>query len=212
MTVKADRVRGRHKKRRNSWHHHLQEWLWPSMGLRAMLRFMEIRIKHQQGTEHKIALGFAVGVFIGFIPTVGQVMASMILAYVLGGHILAAVVGSFVGNPWTFPFMWAWEYQLGSWLLGNPNPPPFPDVATFLSFITHFGEVWWSFHFPTIVGAMPSGILAGFFGYWLLRFNLKSYQSARRAFLTKRRQDHMMALKLKQTLPPRHRSGGQLGR
>ena len=40
-------------------------------------------------------------------------------AFVVRGNYLAAAIGTAVGNPWTFPFIWAGTYRLGSFMLGN---------------------------------------------------------------------------------------------
>ena len=31
-------------------------------------------------------------------------------------NILASALGTAVGNPWTFPFIWVWLYEVGRWM------------------------------------------------------------------------------------------------
>ena len=44
---------------------------------------------------------------------------SVLLSFLVRGNYLAAVVGTLVGNPWTFPLIWLASYQLGHLLLGS---------------------------------------------------------------------------------------------
>ena len=46
-------------------------------------------------------------------------LLSVLLSFLLRGNYLAAVVGTLVGNPWTFPVIWVMTYQLGHFLLGS---------------------------------------------------------------------------------------------
>ena len=198
------RRRGRHSKKRQSWMHHLREYIWPSMGLLPFLRWTELRIKRERGAQHKVALGFAIGMFVSMFPIIGQMFVSMVLGFLLGANVVVAVISSFIGNPWTFPFFWAWDYKLGNWILGVQNPPPFPETGEFMGMLSHLGDVWWSFHFPTLVGAVPTGIVAAVLAYIFARVNIYSYHRARQAFLRQRRQVHMEHWRTKKTLPPRH--------
>ena len=43
---------------------------------------------------------------------------SGIIAYLLRGSIIASAIGTFIGNPLTFPFIWALVYSTGSLMVG----------------------------------------------------------------------------------------------
>jgi uncharacterized protein (DUF2062 family) len=75
------------------------------------------RLARLPGTPHSIAVGFACGVAMSFTPLVGvHIFLALFLSWLIGGSLLSAVIGTIVGNPWTFPFIWLWIYNLGLWL------------------------------------------------------------------------------------------------
>ena len=60
----------------------------------------------------------AAGVFVSFTPLFGlHLFGSMALAWAIGGNVLAGVIGSFVGNPVTIPFIALMSLALGRWIL-----------------------------------------------------------------------------------------------
>ncbi|MBI5379725.1 MAG: DUF2062 domain-containing protein [Nitrospirae bacterium] len=86
--------------------------------LRRWLRYQYLNLVRIDDTPEKIAWGMALGVFLGFFPTFGL---GIILAVVLSAYFhinkVAAVLGTFVMNPWTSPIVWTGSYLLGAHLL-----------------------------------------------------------------------------------------------
>ena len=120
VNVPKKRPRGRHKKRRQNTWHNFREWLWPSMGLMPLLRWMEINIKRNNAPVHSSALGAAIGVGITFTPFFGfHVILILILTRLFRANFWIGLVTSFVGNPWTFPFITLWTFWLGRLMLGQ---------------------------------------------------------------------------------------------
>lgn len=79
--------------------------------------------KTLQGDPHYIALGMAIGVFIGVTPTFPlHTVFAVALAFVLRGSKPAAALGVWIGNPLTMPFFYLQSYQIGSLLLENSIP------------------------------------------------------------------------------------------
>lgn len=80
---------------------------------------MHHRIARIDGTPYAIAAGFASGASISFTPFVGlHFILAAIIAWIIRGNILTSAIGTALGNPWTFPFIWAVTYQLGIYILG----------------------------------------------------------------------------------------------
>ncbi|MBN2715125.1 MAG: DUF2062 domain-containing protein [Deltaproteobacteria bacterium] len=69
----------------------------------------------EKDSPHKIALGLALGIFIGFLPIMGIQMAVVTLfAIPLRGNLKAAIAGVWISNPVTFiPLYWV-NYLLGT--------------------------------------------------------------------------------------------------
>ena len=72
------------------------------------------KLLHARTDEHQIALGFAIGAFIGVFPTFGLgffVIAA--LAVAVRFNVPAAVIGTAVANPFLGPFWMFLSYQVG---------------------------------------------------------------------------------------------------
>lgn len=93
--------------------------VWPRSGWRRSLRYSAYRIARLPGTPHSIASGFAIGAAVAFMPIMGvHFILSAIFSMVTRSSVAASLLGTLVGNPWTFPFIWLWLYTFGNWILG----------------------------------------------------------------------------------------------
>lgn len=116
----------------------VREFFWPSMGILRWCRYIKHRIIRLADTSHKIAVGLACGAAISFTPIVGtHFIQAGILAYVMRANLLASLIGTFVGNPWTFPFMWWISIEFGGaifGMMGLPAETKLPDNIDFATF------------------------------------------------------------------------------
>lgn len=88
--------------------------VWPEMGWRRSGRYMMYRIGRLPGSGYAIAGGFAWGAAMSFTPFIGlHIVISALGAWLSRCSIVAAVLGTIIGNPWTFPFIWIWLYKSG---------------------------------------------------------------------------------------------------
>lgn len=185
-----NRERGKHKKRRRDWLDHLREWIWPSMGIQAFLRLSEIRIKRYPRNRHRVVLGLAIGIFVSFLPFVGaHLLLVAFLCLLLRGQFIPGVIGTLVGNPWTFPIIWLWTYELGHFILGNKNVAVLPTEFSVTEVWSNLAFFWEMYLWPMTVGGVPTGIVAAVVAYYLVTINMASYQMARSKFLQKRKQE-----------------------
>ena len=111
----------------------LRGWLWPQNGWRRAGRYLLWRIRRMPGTPHAVAAGFAAGAAMSMTPFLGgHLLLAFGLAYLTGGNLLAAALGTLVGNPWVLPLILAIAYRLGCLALGQPpqacttSPRPIP--------------------------------------------------------------------------------------
>lgn len=80
-------------------------------------RFIRIR-----GNPREIALGFALGLFIGFSPTMGiQIALAVFFASVFKWNKYAAAIAVWITNPFTAPFIYSVTYIIGAKLIGAGN-------------------------------------------------------------------------------------------
>jgi len=91
-----------------------RESLWPSMGWLRTVRYMACRIIRLSDTPYRIAGGMAIGASLSFTPIVGtHILQALAVSFFIRANYFAALVGTIIGNPWTFPFMWYLSYKLG---------------------------------------------------------------------------------------------------
>lgn len=96
----------------------LREVFWPSMGWMRACVYVKHRIMRLSDTNYSIAAGLASGACISFTPFMGtHFLHALAIAYICRGNYLAAVVGTFWGNPWTFPFLFAASHHVGTYAL-----------------------------------------------------------------------------------------------
>lgn len=195
----------------------LKSWLWPDMGWRRLGVYLLKRLTRLSGTPYSIACGFACGSAMSFTPFVGfHIALSMLLAWLLRGHLIAAAVGTVVGNPWTFPFIWLATYKVGQILLGSAEAAPWPAVTMFKHVVTDFGELIWptlmgentwdalkqvmldvrALIWPMFIGSIPLAVIAWIVSYLPLAKAIDAFQKARerRRQLCAARRGHELSL------------------
>jgi len=81
------------------------------------------RLKNIKGEPRYVALGMAIGVFIGATPFFPfHTSIALILAILLKGSRIAAAAGVWVSNPITIPFFYISTYKIGAYILGIASP------------------------------------------------------------------------------------------
>lgn len=95
-------------------HHHIREFLWPSIGWRRSTKYLHERIIRMSHNTYALASGLACGAATSFCPFLGfHVPITWFLCWIFRGNLIAGVIGTFLGNPWTFPFFFWFSYVLG---------------------------------------------------------------------------------------------------
>jgi uncharacterized protein len=171
-------------KRRNPLplHKRAGEIVWPSGGWRRSGAYVAHRLRRLPGTPYRIAAGFASGAAISFTPFIGlHFVLAAVIAVLVRGNVIAAAIGTVVGNPWTFPFIWLWIYSLGSWVLGDHGLTELPEDLSFQIFENPMEVL-----LPMVVGGIPTAIAAWFVFFWPLQRTIAEYQKARRRLLRRR--------------------------
>lgn len=88
--------------------------LWPSIGWKRMFHYIQLRLIRLKGSTRSIATGFAFGASISFTPLPGaHIIGAGIFSVLTRGNVLASLVGTLLGTPWTFPIMWWLAYKTG---------------------------------------------------------------------------------------------------
>lgn len=177
------------------------EALWPRGGWGRAFEYVKHRVRRLPDTPEKIARGVWAGVFVTFTPFFGlHFVLALILAKLMRGNILAALLATFFGNPLTYVPIAVISLQSGYFLLGRR---PVRDIeSNFASKFSGAGQDLWHnfsaiftdstadwhrlgvfYHevfLPWLVGGILPGILAATACYLLVLPVLRAYQNRRR--------------------------------
>lgn len=168
------------------WTERVRDWVWPRKGWRRPGLYYVKRVLRLSGTPYAIAMGAAIGVAVSMTPLIGfHFFLTFAIAWAVGANFLAGAIATAVGNPLTFPFIWAATYELGHLLLNGrqheaPSRLPHEMLHRPLEQLLPLVK-------PMMVGAVPIGLVGGIVTYLLVHKAVTTYQQARRHRLAKRR-------------------------
>ena len=161
------------------WSETIRVWLWPRRNWNRSSRYVAYRLWRLRATPHAIALGCATGVFASCTPFLGaHFVLAGVLAWVTRSSILASAMGTFFGNPLTFPFIWIASFKLGSWALGENTNTDMIDLSG--GIFEHSFDQLWPLLKPMTVGGIPIGILIGSIAYFAAKKAAESYHAKRK--------------------------------
>lgn len=161
------------------WGERIRIWLWPRRNWSRSSRYIAYRLRRLRATPHAIALGCAIGVFASFTPLLGgHFILAGVLAWVTRASIIASALGTFFGNPITFPFIWYVSFHVGNWTLGlNPK---IREIDLSGGIFSKSLEQLWPLLTPMMVGGVPLGIIFGALAYFVVRKAAEAYRDKRR--------------------------------
>jgi len=131
--------------------------------LKDRLKALFVRIKELQGDPRYIAMGMAIGVFVGVTPTIPfHTVIAIALAFILRGSKPAAAIGVWFANPITIPFFYIGSFKIGTLILNKPIP-----FDTKFESITALMTLGLDVTIAMIVGGAVLGILPAIGAYIL---------------------------------------------
>ncbi len=185
-----------------------REALWPRGGWTRAVTYMKHRLRRLPDPPEVVARGVAAGIFASFTPFYGlHFIVAALLARAVRGNVIAALLGTFFGNPLTYlPIAYA-ALTTGHFLLARGGLAQMeaegprsifgrfsdagedlwhnvvaiftPDVAAW----DGLAAFWDSVFLPYLVGGVLPGLACAVMGYWLCLPAIAAYQKARRSKL-----------------------------
>lgn len=154
----------------------VRESAYPRKGWWRSVGYVNKRMQRLPDTPERIALGIACGAFVSFTPLFFfHFIIAGALAWILRGNVLAALLGTAVGNPLTFPFIATAALNLGWWMLGID---PVHDAGGF-SFLWLWENLELIF-VPYLIGGVLPGLVTAVVCYRLSLPIVAAYQKRRR--------------------------------
>ena len=84
----------------------------------ASLKKLIKKLVRVDDSPKRIARGLAIGVFWAILPTFGlAILFALPTAILLRANKFSTILGLFVSNPFTAPFIYAFEYKIGELIL-----------------------------------------------------------------------------------------------
>jgi uncharacterized protein (DUF2062 family) len=81
-------------------------------------------------SPERIALAFAIGIFLAFSPLLGlHTFLGLTIAFLLRLNRPAVLMGVFVNNPWTLVPIYTLGSYVGGWLVGFPATDGLPHFT-----------------------------------------------------------------------------------
>ncbi|MEZ6044903.1 MAG: DUF2062 domain-containing protein [Planctomycetaceae bacterium] len=135
--------------------------------------------------RHSIALGTAIGMFIGMTPTVG---AQMLIVFILSlltrpffkFNVIAAMITVYISNPLTMVPIYYFDYKVGSLLMEGEAP-----ISRFTEILSNEQNLsWWNqiytllveFGWPLVLGSLIIGTACALLTYPAMNYLLKSFR------------------------------------
>ncbi|GGN34759.1 MULTISPECIES: DUF2062 domain-containing protein [Marinomonas] len=109
-----------------------------------------------------VARAFFNGLFWAFLPMPFQMLASALLAIPLRANIPLSIALVWITNPLTMPFVFYFNYKLGTFILGAHDKK---DFQLSVEWIWDKMEHIW---LPLYVGSIVSGVIVGAISYALI--------------------------------------------
>lgn len=178
------------------------DFFYPRGGWTRAFEYVKHRVRRLPDTPTKISRGIWAGVFVCFTPLFGlHFVFAAIIARLLRGNILAALMATFFGNPLTFPPIGYTSISLGSWMLGLPPGrndrlgQKFADASYDLwnNIVAIFtpAEIKWrglqvfydDVFFPYLVGGILPGLVTATAVYYVAVPVISAYQKRRKKAL-----------------------------
>jgi uncharacterized protein (DUF2062 family) len=134
--------------------------------MKKIIRFFKLQ-KHKifriKDFPESVAIGMAWGASVSVTPALGLHLITCYLGtWIMRGNIIAATVGTILGNPWTFPFFFYVDYKIGV-LFFYKQIDNYEFKLSFL--IENFEELF----LPTFFGSIPVAIVTWLTTYYITK-------------------------------------------
>lgn len=152
--------------------------------LKRIVRYMYLRLVRQEMPVHNVAIGFAAGMFVGFLPIIPfQTVVAVAVAFPVRGSKIAAALGTWISNPINMIPFYLMLYYAGRMIIPWEVPPFDPDLLE----LTVMLEQGWNWFLVMLIGGVALGIPASILSYFLARHAISSYRHRKREWRKKRR-------------------------
>lgn len=110
------------------------------------------------------SLGFAIGLFMAFVPVPFQMIPATALAIWLRANLVVSVVLVWISNPITIPPIFYFCYKVGIWIIGRESSNVKIEIS-WQWMVTELGQIWQ----PFLLGCFVVSTVCSVIGYFGIR-------------------------------------------
>ena len=136
------------------------------------LSYYKLRLARLPASSYAVSSGFACGSMVSFTPLLGlHFILAVVFAFLIRGNFIAALIGTAVGNPVTFPFIWGLIYKVGTFVTSIKHINSSNNI-NFEMIINQTYEIF----FPMLVGGIVIAPLVWVITYFIIYSFISSYK------------------------------------
>ena len=129
-------------------------------------------------SPYAISSGFACGSMVSFTPLLGlHFILAVIFAYIIRGNFIAALIGTVVGNPLTFPLIWGVIYKIGTYVTTIKHVKLNQEI-NFDMIINQTYEIF----FPMFVGGIIIAPMVWIITYFIIYSFISSFKNRKNKY------------------------------
>ena len=140
-----------------------------------IISYYKLRLARLPASNYAISSGFACGAMVSFTPLLGfHFVLAVVFAYLIRGNFIAALIGTVIGNPITFPFIWGLIYKVGTYVT-NIKLQKITHEINFDMIVNQTYEIF----FPMLVGGIITAPLVWIISYYVIYSSIASFKKRR---------------------------------
>ena len=140
------------------------------------MSYYKLRLARLPASNYAISSGFACGSMVSFTPLLGlHFILALFFAYLIRGNLIAALIGTVVGNPLTFPFIWGLIYKVGTFVTTIKHVT-LSNKINFEMIVNQTYEIF----FPMFVGGIIIAPLVWITTYFVVYSFISSYKKRKK--------------------------------
>jgi len=127
-------------------------------------------------SPHRLAIAFALGVFIGVSPLLGiHTILGIAFAWLFNLNRIVTITGVYITNPWTIVPIYTFSTYIGAKCLGIKQMLPEIDWAQIT--FGNFGHELKPLLLPFVFGTLLIGFISAVISYFIVYYAVKKAHS-----------------------------------
>ena len=128
-----------------------------------IVRLLKLKVFRIRDFPEAVAIGLSWGAAVSFTPLLGfHLIICYLGTWLMRGNLIAATVGTIIGNPWTFPFFFYIDYKIGLFFFRE-------SLDNYEFKVQFFIDNFEALFYPTLLGSLPIAFIIWFLTYYITK-------------------------------------------